>query len=220
MNNPVVGIGAGGNAKVVIETLRLAGYRNIHGLLDPACELWGKSVLGVTVLGDDTRLPELAAAGVSDFFIGVGAVATLEPRRRLYELACSYGLSPVSAIHPSAVISASTRYGGGLTAMANTVFNADARLGDNVLVNSGAIIEHDCIVGSHVHISPRAVLLASVQVGDGTMIGAGAVVKQGIRIGSRVVVGAGAVVVSDVCDGETVVGIPAKPVQCRGKVTS
>jgi sugar O-acyltransferase (sialic acid O-acetyltransferase NeuD family) len=212
MNNPVVGIGAGGNAKVVIETLRLAGYRNIHGLLDPDRELWGKSVLCVTILGDDTLLPGLVAAGVNDFFIGVGAVTSLDPRRRLYDLACSCGMSPVPAIHPSAVISASACYGAGLTAMAGTVFNADARLGDNVLVNSGAIIEHDCIVGSHVHISPRALLLASVQVGDGTMIGAGAVVRQGVRIGSRVIVGAGAVVVNDVRDGETVVGVPARSI--------
>jgi acetyltransferase-like isoleucine patch superfamily enzyme len=43
------------------------------------------------------------------------------------------------------------------------------------------------------------------------MIGAGAVIRQGIKIGSNVMVGAGAVVVADVCDGQVVVGIPAKP---------
>ncbi len=216
MTIPVVGIGAGGNAKVVIEILRIAGRHNLYGLLDSSSQLWGNSVLGVTVLGDDTLLPELAAKGVRNFFVGIGAISTLEPRRRLYELACSHGMAPVDAIHPAAIISPSALYGRGLTAMANTVFNADATLGENVLVNTGAIVEHDCIIGNHVHISPRAVILASVWIGDCTMIGAGAVIKQGVRIGSHAIIGAGAMVIEDVRDGETVVGIPARPINRAG----
>lgn len=210
MKHSVVGFGAGGNAKVVIEILRQSGSYSLHGLLDPDCSLWGVSVLGVVVLGNDTLLPELISKGVDSFFIGIGAVSSLEPRRRLYELACSHGLRAVNAIHPASMLSESATFGAGFTAMANSVVNAQATLGENVVINTGAIVEHDCIVGNHVHISPRATLLGAVKVGDGTMVGAGAVIRQGLTIGSYAIVGAGAVVVKDVPDGAVVVGIPAR----------
>jgi serine O-acetyltransferase len=50
-------------------------------------------------------------------------------------------------------------------------------------------------------------------IGDGVFLGAGARVLGGIRVGAGARVGANAVVVHDVADGETVVGIPARPVQ-------
>lgn len=211
MIHSVVGFGAGGNAKVVIEILRQSSIYHLHGFLDPDRSLWGVNVLGVVVLGDDTLVPELISEGVGSFFIGIGAVSSLEPRRRLYDLACSYGLRAVNAIHPTAVLSESATFGSGFTAMANSVVNAQATLGKNVVINTGAIVEHDCIVGNHVHISPRATLLGAVKVGDGTMIGAGAVIRQGVKVGSNSIIGAGAVVVKDVQDGEVVVGIPARP---------
>lgn len=210
MKHSVVGFGAGGNAKVVIEILRHSSSIQLFGLLDPDRSLWGKSVLGIMVLGDDTLVPELLSKGVDSFFIGIGAVSSLEPRRRLYNLACSHDLRAVNAIHPTSVLSESATFGSGFTAMANSVINAQAILGDNVVVNTGAIIEHDCIVGSHVHISPRATLLGEVKVGDGTMIGSGAVIRQGLTIGSHAIIGAGAVVVKDIPDGDVVVGIPAR----------
>lgn len=212
MTHTVIGFGAGGNAKVVIEILRCFDEYKIYGLLDANRSLWGESVLGVTVLGGDTLVPELLTKGIDSFFIGVGAISSLDPRRRLYETACEYGLNPTSAIHPTAILSDTATIGAGFTSMANTVINAQATIGDNVVVNTGAIVEHDCIVGSHVHISPRAVLLGAVTVGNSTMIGAGAIIRQGIEIGSRAVIGAGAVVVKNVPDGEVVVGNPAKPI--------
>lgn len=213
MRHTVVGFGAGGNAKVVIEILRYSSNIQLFGLLDPDRSLWGRRVLGVEVLGDDALVPELLSKGVDSFFIGIGVISSLEPRRRLYELACLHGLRAVNAIHPASVISDSVTFGPGFTAMANSVVNAQATLGNNVVVNTGAIVEHDCIVGNHVHISPRATLLGAVKVGDGTMVGAGAIIRQGLTIGSQAIVGAGAVVVKDVPDGAIVVGIPARPLK-------
>ena len=211
MNDSVIGIGAGGNARVIIETIRAAGIYNVHGLLDIDRQIWGTHVLGVEVLGDDSLLPGLADNGIRSFFIGLGTAGSLQSRKRLFELALACGFRPIDAIHPSAIISPSARIGKGLTVMANAVVNAEAELGDNVLVNTGAIIEHGCIVGNHVHLSPRATLLADVRIGSETMIGAGAVIRQGLQVGANVMVGAGAVAVTDIPDGATVVGIPAKP---------
>ena len=204
----VVGLGAGGHAKVVIDSLRRDGGWELIGLLDPDASRG--EVLGVPVLGDDSLLPELDATHA---FIGVGATSDTSARRRLFELAVAHGLEPVTAIHPSAVVAESARIGAGVTIMANAVVNADATLGVNVVVNTGAIVEHDCVVDDHAHVATAAALGGGVHVGEGAHVGLGARVNQCLHIGRGAVVGSGAVVVDDVPDGITVVGIPARPLR-------
>jgi len=208
---PVVGLGAGGHAKVVIEILQLEDQYELIGLLDPKSDLRGELVLGVPVLGGDEQLAMLKARGVKCFFVGLASTSDLGPRRRLYEFALGHGMKPVTAIHPNAIISPSAVLGTGATVMAAAVINAGARLGDNVIVNTGAIVEHDCVIGNHVHIATGAKLSGGVIVGDETHIGAGVVVRQYVRIGIGALIGAGAVVVKDIPDGQTVIGNPARP---------
>ena len=212
----VVGLGAGGHAKVVIEILRSHKSYELIGLLDPKPELHGKSVLGVPVLGDDDLLPVLKREGICHFFVGLGSVGDTRPRQRLFELALQYGMKPVDAVHPQAIISPSAELGEGVTIMAGAVINACARLGVNVIVNTGAIVEHDCVIGDHVHIATGARLASTVQVGNGVHIGAGATVLQCVRIGENVLVGVGAVVIRDVPPRVTVVGCPARVLQRKG----
>jgi UDP-perosamine 4-acetyltransferase len=206
----VVGLGAGGHAKVVIEILRLMGGYELVGLLDPKRELWGTGILGIRVLGDDNLLPELYNQGVHHAFIGLGTTGDTRPRRRLYEKVHRQGFQVVQAIHPQAVIAPSVEIGHGPTIMAGAVINAAARLGDNVIVNSGAIIEHDCAIGDHVHIATGARLASTVYVSEGAHIGLSASIRQCIHIGRNAIVGAGAVVVDDVPDSVVVVGVPAR----------
>ncbi len=211
----VVGLGAGGHAKVVIEILRFHREYELVGLLDVKPDLRGSNVLGVPVLGGDQLLPQLKAGGVSHFFVGLGATSDLSPRRRLYDFVLSLDLAPVSAIHPAAVISPSVTLGRGITVMASAVINAGATLGENVIVNTGAVVEHDCVVGDHVHIASRACLASTVHVGDGAFVGAGATVRQLIRIGPGAIIGAGAVVVKNVGENQMVLGNPARPGERR-----
>ena len=213
MGVKVVGLGAGGHAKVVIEILRSHKSYELIGLLDPKPELQGKSVLGVPVLGDDNLLPALKREGICHFFVGLGSVGDTSPRRRLYELALQHGMKPVDAVHPQAVISPSAEIGEGITIMAGAVINACARLGVNVIVNTGVVVEHDCVIGDHVHIATGAQLASTVRVGAGAHIGAGATVRQRITIGDGAIVGAGAVVVKDVPPHTVVVGVPARPLR-------
>jgi sugar O-acyltransferase (sialic acid O-acetyltransferase NeuD family) len=207
---PVVGFGAGGHAKVVIEILRCTREYEIVGLLETRQELWGKKVLGVEVLGDDSLMSELKSRGIERAFIGVGTVGDSRPRRQLYEKVSGFGFELVPAIHPAAVISASAKIGVGPTIMAGAIVNAGAVIGDNVIVNTGAIVEHDCLIGDHAHIATGARLAGGVEVGPGSHIGLGAMIRQEIRIGKDAIVGAGAVVIQDVPDRTTVFGVPAR----------
>jgi len=206
----VVGLGAGGHAKVVIEILRVMGGYKLVGLLDPKQELWNTKVLGVPVLGGDDLLPKLYKEGVRRAFIGLGTIGDTRPRRQLYEKARAQGFQIVRAIHPRAIISSSAVVGDGPTVMAGAIINANVRLGDDVIVNTGAIVEHDCIISNHVHIATGARLASTVHVGEGSHIGLGASIRQCICIGRNAIVGAGAVVVEDVPDDVVVAGVPAR----------
>lgn len=206
----VVGLGAGGHAKVVIEILYCDERYQLVGLLDCKEGLWGEDVLGVPVLGGDGLLPSLKRDYFCYcFFVGLGGIGDTRPRRRLFELGMWHGMKPINAVHPRAIISPSAELGSGVTIMAGAVVNAQARLGGNVVVNTGAIVEHDCTIGDHVHIATGARLASTVEVGDGVHIGIGATVRQCIVIGEGAIVGAGAVVVKDVSPHTVVVGVPA-----------
>lgn len=208
---PVIGLGAGGHARVVIETLQAMGGYEWIGLLDPQPELWGSNVLGVPVLADDRLLPTLRRQGIRHACIGVGSVGSTAARQRLYQTLQTYEFEPLQLLHPRAVVSPSAMLGAGVQILPAAVVHTAVTLGCNVLVNTGALVEHDCVIGDHVHIATGARLASTVHVGAGAHIGVGAVVRQCLHIGRNAVVGAGAVVVKDVPDGVTVVGVPARP---------
>ena len=207
----VVGLGAGGHAKAVIEAIQLSGAHEVVGLLDRDPALKGQFVLDVPVLGGDELLPGLKAKGIGGVFIGVGSVGDAAGRVRLYEQAVAQGLEVVVVTHPAAVVSPSASVGAGTVVLARAVINPGASLGVNVIINSGAVVEHDCTIGDHAHIATGACLAGGVRVGDRAHVGVGASVKQGIAIGSGAIVGGGAAVVEDVPAGATVVGVPARP---------
>jgi sugar O-acyltransferase (sialic acid O-acetyltransferase NeuD family) len=210
MKQRIIGLGAGGHSKVVIETLREMGGYEIIGLLDKDLTRHGTSVLGVSVLGGDALLPEMIQQGVRCFFLGIGSVGDPSVRRRLFLRAVKDGLRPINVLHPRAVISPSAQIQDGICVFAVAVIHAEAHLGQNVIVNTAAIIEHDCVIGSHVHLASGARLGGGVIVGDNSHVGMGASVRQNIRIGKNVIVGAGSVVVKDVPDSSVVAGVPAR----------
>lgn len=207
----VIGLGAGGHAKVVLDAVQLMGEYRIVGLLDP--QRVGEIVCGIPVLGDDDWLKSEQAQGITAVFLAIGDNQT---RKKLYERVLSFGIPLLTVIHPTATIASTARIGAGAAVLAHAVVNPDASLGDDVIVNTGAIVEHDCTVGAHSHIAPGAILCGGVRVGESTRIGAGAVVREGCSIGSDAIVGAGAVVVKDVLSSTTVVGSPAKPLERNG----
>lgn len=210
---PVLGVGAGGHAKVVLEILMADPAYDIVGLLDADPSRTGTTALGVPVLGDDALLDSQYHGGVSHVFIGLGGAADNGPRRRLYEKVRAVGFDVVAAVHLSAVVAPSARVGRGATIAANAVVGSDATLGENVIVNTAAVVDHDCRIGDHVHVAIGARLASGVVLENGVHVGAGATVLQGLHVGESAVIGAGAVVVQDLEPGVVVVGVPAAPIR-------
>jgi sugar O-acyltransferase (sialic acid O-acetyltransferase NeuD family) len=214
MNPPIqlpfiLGIGAGGHCKVVMEIIRRTGSWQIAGLLDSDASRIGESVSGIPILGGDDLASALFNQGIHGAFIGIGSIGSVQPRRNAFAFLSNLGFELPVLIHPSASVGFDTSIGSGTCIMPGAIINPGASIGECAIINSGSIIEHDCHISSFAHISPGAVLGGSVFVGEASHVGIGAVIRQGIRIGKNAVIGAGAVVVKDVPDDTTVTGVPA-----------
>lgn len=200
-------LGASGHGKVAADIAKQVGWQAIHfyddaHLTKKRLEIW--PVVGCTQdLLDD--LTEYAGVFVA---IGNGLV-----RHKKLALLRQNGFPLISLIHPRAIVSDYAVLDEAVMVVGGAVINAFARIGAGVVVNTGATVGHDCHVGEAVHIAPGANVAGDVRIGSFSWIGVGAAVRQGVRIGSHAVVGAGAAVVADVADGQTVVGVPAKPLK-------
>ncbi len=207
----VVGIGAGGHAKVLLDILLTDPRVRVIGVTDSDPALRGQSVLGIPVLGGDDILASLRSQGVEGAFIGVGSVGPALRCQQLFEDMQHRGFHILSITHPRAVVARDVQRATGVMVMAGAVVNPGVHLGCNVIINTGAIVEHDTWIGDHVHVAPGAVIGGGVVVEAGAHIGLGARIRQGIRIGAHALVASGAVVVRDVAAHTQVMGVPARP---------
>lgn len=98
-----------------------------------------------------------------------------------------------------------------------------ARIGRRLIIDHGmgVVIGETAIVGDDVYLYHQVTLGGTSSergkrhptVGNGVIVGAGAKILGDILIGDGARVGANAVVVQPVAPGETVVGIPARPIE-------
>jgi sugar O-acyltransferase (sialic acid O-acetyltransferase NeuD family) len=205
---PVIVIGGGGHAKVLVSTLLLC-RRNILGFVD--LNPTASPLLGIWYLGSDAAVL-LHAPGDVRLVNGVGSAGSTASRRDVYDRFSHEGYCFATVVHPSAIVAPEVQIEDGVQIMAGAILQPGTCVGSNAIVNTGAIIDHDCVVGAHAHIAPGAVLSGGVHVDSGAHVGTGACIIQGVFIGAASVVGAGAVVIKDVSPGVTTVGVPAKTI--------
>ena len=208
---PIVIIGAGCHARVVVEIILLTKKFKPVGCVDPQPE----NILTrdeLPYLGDDSVLESLSDKFLKYAAMGMAGFNNLK-RRTLYEYCLSKGFNFPVFRHPGSIVSRTARLGPATVVMAGSIINPRAVIEENVIINSGAIVEHDCLIGHSAQVGPGAVLCGNVTVREKAFIGAGARIIQGITIGESALIGAGAVVTKDIPAGVTVFGNPAVIVQ-------
>jgi len=86
---------------------------------------------------------------------------------------------------------------------------------NGIVIHPGAVIGPNCLIFQQVTLGTAGGTRVAPVLGGHVDVGAGAKVLGAIRVGANARIGANAVVLSDVAEGSTVVGIPARPVQGR-----
>jgi sugar O-acyltransferase (sialic acid O-acetyltransferase NeuD family) len=206
---PIIVLGTGGHAKVVIEGLRRLSA-NIIGIVAVGARAGQKGPFDIVVIGDDGAVLQHDKNSVA-LVNGIGSLPGRNPRWPAYQHHAANGYDFATVVHPDACVAEDVTLAEGVQVMAGAVIQPGVRIGRQAIINTGARIDHDCLVGDDVHIAPGATLSGEVRVGDGVHVGTGATVIQLVNIGAGAVVAAGAVVIRDVAEATRVASVPARP---------
>jgi len=195
---PVIILGAGGHAKVLIEILNKLDIE-ILGLTDNA-ENQIKEFQGLKILGDDYQVYKYPPEEV--FLVnGIGSLPGNSIRRDIAIDMRDKGYRFLTIVHPNSLISEKAILHEGCQIMAGSIIQYGTSIGKDTIINTGSVIDHECYVGQSCHIATGSVLSGNVIVGDNTHIGTGTCIINNISIGENVVVAAGSVVYKDIISG-------------------
>ena len=208
-------VAAGGLAREVLAVVRAQTPSRPVWVLDDKPELRGTTLDGAPVIGgleevkeyDDAQLVVCAGAGVT--------------RRRLVARLTEFGVTEdryASVLHPTVAVPGGCMVGAGSILLAQVALTADVRVGSHVVAMPQVTLTHDDVVDDCSTLCAGVSLGGEVSVGSGAYIGMNAGVRERLRVGVDATVGMGAVVLSDVPDGETWAGNPARPLRRKDPV--
>ena len=120
------------------------------------------------------------------------------------------GAQFITFIYPNCVVGERVKIGRGVVLCPGVSASVDISIGDYSMIGPSTTIGHDASIGEWNTLCAQCDITGRVVVGDGVFMGSRASVIPSKKVGSRSIVGAGAVVISNVPEGVTVVGNPAR----------
>lgn len=204
--NRLIIVGAGGHGRVCADVASLMGNWDEIAFVDKRypelkrCGSWPVVASNLESIGDLN----------CSFFVAIG---DNHIRYNVHAACVALGASPVTLIHPGAIIARDVQLAEGAIVCAGAVINIGAKIGECCIINTGATVDHDCILANAVHLSPGVHLAGEVKVGDYSWLGTGVATRQVISIGCNIVIGVGAAVVDDCLEPGTYAGVPAKRIK-------
>tara|TARA_B100001250_G_C19799520_1_gene790328 strand:+ start:1876 stop:2505 length:630 start_codon:yes stop_codon:yes gene_type:complete len=195
---PVIILGAGGHAGVLIETLNKLEI-NILGLT-VASDNPIKQFQGIKILGDDSQVSKYSPDEVL-LVNGIGSLPGDNTRHNISSSMRDRGYEFLTLIDPDSLISEKVFLSEGCQIMTGSIIQYETSIGKDTIINTGSVIDHQCTIGASCHIATGSVLSGNVSIGDNTHIGTGTKIINNIEIGENVVVAAGSVVYRDISSG-------------------
>ncbi|MDA7857732.1 acetyltransferase [Gammaproteobacteria bacterium] len=203
MIKPVLIIGGGGHAKVLLEMLRGSGTE-VLGIISTLPVSASEVFDNLMIYSSDS---DVLSFDHKDVLLvnGVGSLPGNGIRHEIHRKFKTLGYTFGTVIAPSAIVSKYAKLHEGVQIFPGAVVNAGADIGESTIVNTRAVIDHDCELGAFNHIAPGAVLSGGVVSGVNVHIGPGAVLTQSVEIGRDSFIGAGTSVVKDIAARSVVI---------------
>ena len=202
-------IAASGLAREVLAMVRSSGQYDVVGLLDDDREMAGVTVDGAPVLGTIDE-----AAKYTHAFVLV-CIGSGRAREAVVDRLTAMGLNEAryaTAIDPSVQYPEDCRIGRGSILLRNVTLTAAVTLGSHVVVMPSVTFTHDDDVADFATFAAGVSLGGCVRVGRAAYLGMNSSVRERVSVGAYATVGMGAAVLSNVPDGETWVGVPAREI--------
>ncbi|PKG37748.1 acetyltransferase [Psychromonas sp. Urea-02u-13] len=197
---PLVVIGGGGHASVLVDILR-AQQREIVAIVSPEDVSQRHVFSGITHLKNDEDVLDFSPEAIR-LVNGIGMLPKSSLKRKLNEHFISLGYQFETIISTHAHISPFAEIEQGAQIFPGAIIQAGAIIGSHSIINSGVIIEHDCRIGEYNHIAPKASVCGQVTTNNDVYIGASATVIQNITLEKSSIVGAGAIVTKNMSSGQ------------------
>jgi len=210
-----------GNSGLAREMAMVAEHVNarehrweLYGFISESTADVGKNLGVAPVLGDDAWL--LSQDFEADLVVGIGypkvRARVLAPYLRQGDR-----FSYPNLIHPNATLDyRRIELGHGNVITAGCAFTCDIEVQDFNLFNLNVTVGHDARIGSFNIFNPGTNISGGVYVCNCVFVGTGCQMLENVSIGSNAVIGAGALVRRNVLEGQTVVGVPARPIERSG----
>ncbi|MHA0962735.1 acetyltransferase [Enterobacter cancerogenus] len=207
-NKPVVLIGGGGHASVLLDILH-SNKRDVIAVVSPQDVSERLIFTGTKILHSDDDIFQYSSEDI-ELVNGIGLIPRSSLRKNVSEFYVSHGYRFANVIAPDALISTHAILTDGVQILSGAIVNAGTTIGCHSIINTRAVIEHDCHLGDYSFIGPGAVLCGQVNTGESVFVGAGSTIVPGMKLGSNSIVGAGAVLVQSLENGQ--VCYPARSV--------
>lgn len=204
---PIIFIGSGSVASEIISYLEDIQTHNpsaefkIYGFLDDNEESFKINSVKYGFEGD--FLGAIKGHQFSDSYSYIFGLGLPEIKAKIAQNFDLEKLDFPNIIHPSAVISKTSKLGKGNVIYPNSVIGPNVSMGNFNLITSYSFISHDCTIGDHNFLS-TAGLAGNVNIGNTNFFGIRSTVIPSVRIGSHNTIQAGMVIDKNITDDETV----------------
>ena len=131
-------------------------------------------------------------------------------RLQIANLLKNEGLSPLTLIHPSAIIDETVIIGEGSQIMAGSVIQARAKIGNYCIINTKASFDHEVVLGNSCEIGPGSTLCGNITLEDNVWIGSGSTILPRLTIGENTIIGASSLLTKSANKNSVYYGVPAK----------
>lgn len=198
----IIIVGAGGNAKVLIDIILENENNEIWGILDDNKELLNK-ILYRNIKVIDT----LNFMNDNKHYNYCLSIGNNKVRKSIVE---KYNIEWINVISKYAIISPTAKIGVGTHIYPNSVIESDAIIGNHTIINIASSIHHDVFIGDFCNVAPKCAICGTTIIGNNTFIGAGSTIINNCNIGNNVIIGLGSTIVSNIEDNTIYYGIKAK----------